>query len=184
MFWACKVVSKRYRMILKTFIPPKSTTRQMIRTRWTFLPCRSSDRHDWLKFLPILSDHLFHVQLKRHKHILSTFKKQFFIKKLTMRFTINENINSYLCLREWYLEIIALWLAGWSVPNCIKVEAHTLIQVPIMCVKGKHVSKCFGDATKKAYSKCMCVYIMQYQFWLPSSFLSHGSTYLIYKKAQ
>lgn len=79
--WACKAVSQRYRIILKTFILPKAIPFPITRTQWKFLPCRSSDRHYWLRMLPISSEHALDGMLKRHRNNSCTFTQAFCIKK-------------------------------------------------------------------------------------------------------
>lgn len=136
-------------MILKTIVTPKAIPRHMILTRWRFLPCFSSDCHDWLQILSIPSGHVFDVLLKRYWNILCAFRIEFWIRKLTMRFLINEYINS--CVKVWSISGKYRALIGW--PKCIKLYQGRGKQLDskskevspgsnLVHVKGKHVSKC------------------------------------------
>lgn len=98
-FWGCEVISVRYIMIMKIFIPPKSTP-YMTQTRWKFLPCRFSDSLYLLQILQIFEWIVLDVMLKRHRRILCIFLYDFCINKQTIRLVISENIYPYLRLRE------------------------------------------------------------------------------------
>lgn len=82
--------------------------------------------------LPISIEHVFDILQKSHRHILYTFPIEFWFKKFPVWFVIYENSNPYLTLRETYLKNGVFWLAGQSVPICIKEETCTLIQTKKM----------------------------------------------------
>lgn len=105
-----------------------------------------------VKFYPYWVN--FHITLhyalciwcKKDRNILCIFKIQIRIKKLTLRFVINENRNSYRSVRE------IIRLVVWSVSE----KRQTLIQDEnVSCcnnvrVKDRHVAKMPNwDATKQ-----------------------------------